>query len=71
MFPYLCGFHAIHWCSKNGNGRDALNTANCLGIRGILRSTRYGVGSKCKSSLCVEGEAIEGWCALEEESAFR
>ena len=71
MFPYLCGFRSIHWCSKNGNGRDALNTANCLEIRGILRSTRYCVGSECKSSLCVEGEAIEGWCALEEESAFR
>ena len=37
MFPYLCEFHAIHWCSRSGNGRDALNTANCLGIRGILR----------------------------------
>ena len=71
MFPYLCGFRSIHSCSGNGNGRDALNTANCLGIRGILRSTRYCVGSECKSSLCVEGEAIEGWCALEEESAFR
>ena len=37
VFPYLCGFHTIHSCSKNGNGRDALNPANCLGIRGILR----------------------------------
>ena len=37
VFPYLCGFRSIHSCSRSGNGRDALNPANCLGIRGILR----------------------------------
>ena len=37
VFPYLCGFRSIHSCNRNRNGRDALNTANCLGIRGILR----------------------------------
>ena len=37
VFPCLSGFRSIHSCSRSGNGRDALNTANCLGIRGILR----------------------------------
>ena len=37
VFPCLSGFHSIHSCSRSGNGRDALNPANCLGIRGILR----------------------------------
>ena len=37
VFPCLSGFRSIHSCNRNRNGRDALNPANCLGIRGILR----------------------------------
>ncbi len=69
LFVWISQYSFVQWERK---------WERCLEYSELFGNPWYSEGvhdtvldPNAKSSLCVEGEAIEGWCALEEESAFR